>query len=107
MIDHDEPLNELVEKYRIRFILYYRFKWDHRSLSLKQFRPYEYDGKWGAQRRLVHGASYGFRPGEYTLNREITALTDYANLRRGTVLHGFPERLGFILDLLGEREHSD
>ncbi|MEE9596003.1 MAG: hypothetical protein V3V96_04420 [Acidiferrobacterales bacterium] len=107
VIDHDEPLNELVEKYRIRFILYYRFEWDHRSLSLKQIGPYEYDGKWGAQRSLVHGASYGFRLGEYTLNREITALTDYANSRRGRVLDEFPERLGWILDLLGERERSD
>ncbi len=107
LIDHDEPLHELVEKYRIRFILYSNFKLDRRILSLKQIRPYEYDGKWGAQRSLVLGASYGFRPGEYTVEREIGALRDYVNWRGGRVLHQFLGRLGLILELRGERDGSD
>lgn len=107
LIDHDEPLHELVEKYRIRFILYSQFKTDRLILSLKQIRPYEYDGKWGAQRSLVLGASYGFRPGEYTVEREIGALRDYLNWRGGRVLHRFSGRLGLILELRGERDGSD
>jgi len=82
LIDHTEPLDELISKYRIKYVLFTTYRADKRMLWLRSYRKYQYGGRWKAGEELLLGASYGFKPGEYTLERELHALTEFLQ-RRG------------------------
>jgi len=86
MIDHNEPLEELIEKYKIRFILISAYHATESFLDRSTYQRYEYDGKWGMDVPLLLGASYGFRPGQYSLEEEFRFLTEYLERRRSAIL---------------------
>ena len=70
-IDHTEPFDELLTKYRVKFVVITNFRADNRVLQMKEYEAYEYHGRWSKPRPLRLGASYGFEPGEYSLEGEI------------------------------------
>ena len=77
LIDHDEPLEQLIKKLKIKYLLFTTYLRNERVLRSEQSRRYQYDGKWSQPRRLVLGASYGFEPGEYTVAGEYRFLHRY------------------------------
>jgi 4-amino-4-deoxy-L-arabinose transferase-like glycosyltransferase len=86
-IDHNEPLDELISKYKIKYILFTLHTNDLRVLDYKEFRKYQYGGKWSELEPLVLGASYGFEPGRYTTFDEFRFLDEYCRNRGAKVLH--------------------
>lgn len=80
-IDHTEPLDELLTKYQIKFVFISRLAADKRVLELKEYRAYEYDGRWSEPRPLRLGASYGFEPGEYSLEGETEFVRAFLDAR--------------------------
>lgn len=85
MIDHIEPLDEVITKYHIKYILFTTLRADQRFLRNKFYQKYEYDGQW-TRAPLQLGASYGFAPGEYSLQKEYEALIEYLQTRNASLI---------------------
>lgn len=96
-IDHQEPLEELISKYRIRYVLLSTRRADRRFLTRERYERYLYNGRWGEPELLRLGASYGFEEGEYSLEKEFHFLREFLERRNARIvfasgLHAFAER---------------
>lgn len=87
LIDHTERLDELISKYRIKYVLFTKYMADKRLLGQRYYTKYQYEGRWKEAEALFLGASYGFKPGEYTLDREYHALTEFLQKRSAKLLY--------------------
>ncbi len=93
-IDHTEPLDALIDRYRIRYVLLSKYRASFTIFGVlqtrfgfdeKMYERYRYQGRWElAPLRLE--ASYGFEPGTYTVDREIDYLLDYLEARGANVI---------------------
>jgi hypothetical protein len=90
-IDHTEPLDELLTKYRVKFVFISRLAADERVLQMKEYRAYEYDGQWSEPRPLRLGASYGFGRGEYSLEGESQFVRAYLEARGARLIFSYAE----------------
>jgi hypothetical protein len=88
-IDHTEPLDELLTKYRVKFVILTGFRMDSRVLQMKEYTAYEYGGRWSEPRPLRLGASYGFGSGEYSLKRESRFVRKYLEARGARLIASF------------------
>ena len=77
LLDHDEPLDDLVRNLNIEYLLFTSHFGDTQVLGWETFERYQYGGKWGSPKRQLLGASYGFGPGEYTVAGEYRFLRRY------------------------------
>jgi len=85
-IDHTEPLEELLERYHIKFVVVSKFRADQRVPQMKEYRAYRYGGRWSEPTPLRLGASYGFAPGEYTWQREALFIHEFLTARGARLL---------------------
>ena len=85
MIDHTEPLDVLIDRYRIRYVLLSRFREENRYLREEVYDQYRYQGRW-ENVPLQLGASYGFEPGGYSVEREFDYLLDYLLARDAKII---------------------
>jgi hypothetical protein len=85
-IDHTEPLGELIDKYRIKFVIVTSFRRDPRVRQMDEYRAYQYGGRWSEPRPLQLGASYGFASGEYSWQREAQFIYEFLTDRGARVV---------------------
>lgn len=85
-IDHREPLSELISRYDIRYVLFTDYRADRRVEKMKEYERYLYGGRWSSPEPLTLGASYGFQPGEYSLENEHRFLERYLQGRGAKIL---------------------
>jgi hypothetical protein len=86
MVDHTEPLAELVVERQIKYVLFANTHLEKELLRRKTYTQYAYGGRWREGQPLRLGASYGFRPGEYSVTREYQHLMAYLKDRQATVV---------------------
>ena len=96
-IDHTKPLDELLTKYRVEFVFISRLAADERVLQMEEYRAYEYDGRWSEPRPLRLGASYGFGPGEYSLEGESQFVRAYLDARGARLI--FSDGYTYVYEL--------
>ena len=84
-IDHTEPLDVLIEQYRVRYVLLSRFREQDFYLRKEVYDQYRYQGRWESV-PLQLGASYGFEPGGYSVEREVNYLLDYLQARGAKII---------------------
>ena len=111
VIDHREPLDELISKHKIRYVLFTALATEDRRLMEGYASRYLYDGRWEHGVELVLGESYGFAPGEYTIEKEYHYLADYLAARDATLVaikrrpksagHGLFNNLQWVIFDLG------
>ncbi|MEM6795977.1 MAG: hypothetical protein AAF725_18525 [Acidobacteriota bacterium] len=80
MIDHDEPLDALIAEKKIRYVLLTPHNVTPLFLEREKHQRYLYDGRWEWS-PLDLGASYGFAPGEYSLEKEMAHWLDFLEAR--------------------------
>ena len=85
MIDHTEPLDVLIDQHRIRYVLLSRFREQTFYLREEMYDQYRYQGRWESV-PLQLGASYGFEPGGYSVEREFNYLLDYLQARGAKII---------------------
>jgi 4-amino-4-deoxy-L-arabinose transferase-like glycosyltransferase len=86
LIDHTEPLDGLISKYQIKYVLFTTSRGPERWIGRKTYTRYAYDGRWIVGEPLKLGASYGFEPGEYTVQKEWEYLMAYLEDRGANLL---------------------
>jgi len=96
-IDHTEPLDELLIKYRVKFVFLSRLSADERVMQMKEYTAYEYDGRWSEPKPLRLGASYGLGPGEYSLENEKRFVRAYLNARGARLI--FSDGYTYVYEL--------
>jgi len=85
VIDHTEPLKDIISKYKIKYLLYTLFRADRRLLSRKKpLLSYQYNGKWSIPESNQVGMSYGFPPGEFTVEKEYLFLEKFLKKKNAT-----------------------
>jgi hypothetical protein len=96
-IDHTEPLDELLIKYRVKFVFLSRLAADERVMQMKEYQAYEYDGRWSEPKPLRLGASYGLGPGEYSLKDEQRFVRAYLDARGARLI--FSDGYTYVYEL--------
>jgi hypothetical protein len=94
LFDHTEPLDELITKYKIKYVLF-TTRLPHRQfLNKERFARYLYNGGWELWDQRTLGASYGFAPGQYTVKKEWKFLSTYLESHSAELLysHGWTEK---------------
>ena len=86
IVDHKEPLDDLISKYNIKYVLFTTRRASQRMTRRKWYSRYAYNGVWIDVEPVELGASYGFAPGEYTLKKEWQYLTAYLEQRGARLL---------------------
>lgn len=85
MIDHTESLDELIDRYQIRYVLLSAYDAHQSLLEQPSYEQYQYQGRW--QMSPLHlGAPYGFEPGTYSLEREFDFVLDYLAAQEATLI---------------------
>ncbi len=104
VVDHDEPLGEVVRKQRIKYVLVTAYGREHSLLGRRVYDRYEYDGRY-RQVPLLLGASYGFEPGEYSIEKELLFIKDYLRQSGARLLYSSPGKDADVLRLVKNSQH--
>jgi hypothetical protein len=92
LIDHTKPLDELISRYSIKYVLLTARMVREEWIGRKTYTRYVYGGKWVFDEPLELGASCGLKPEEYTLRKEWECLTAYLEKRGAKLLFGRSKR---------------
>lgn len=85
IIDHSEPLEDLISKYKVKYLIYTLLWADKRVIKKnKSFCSYKYNGKWSISDSNQLGKSYGFDPGEFTVKKEYIFLKKFLKRKKAT-----------------------
>ncbi len=92
IIDHDEPLDDLIAQYKIKYVLFSTcLKVTRRAPKEEAYERYRYNGQWAKPQPIVFGSSYGFKKGDYSIAKEFTYLIKYLDSKKAKILY----RTGF------------
>ncbi len=87
VIDHEEPIHELIARKNIRFVLFSSLGHRPSFMSKHFFTRYEYDERWNRRQRLRLGRSYGFASRNYSVDQEYAYLRHFVLSVGGRVVH--------------------